>query len=294
MGARHVAYFVSFVAIAISVWAWFSRGDDKYGIDFRGGHEFVVKIDAEVDTEKLQEQLEKKGFDGVSVQPFEKASRDYVIRFADDADSKVVREKMRTSLGEVFSEKAQILRTDSVGPTIGAELRRDAIIAVVLGLLMTVVYIAWKFEGSFAIGALVSLAHDVIVATGGYLLCGFTLNGAALAAALTIVGYSVNDTIVIFDRVREEMGKSKDANLEELLNDALNFCLSRTIITSALTLISVAALYVFGGGAIADLSFFLLIGLISGVYSTVFIAAPIVLAFENFRVAHARRKLARA
>jgi preprotein translocase SecF subunit len=143
------------------------------------------------------------------------------------------------------------------------------------------VYIAFRFEMAVGIGTIVALVHDVVISTGAYLASGHLINMATLAAALTIVGYSVNDTVVIFDRVREERNKRKSYDLAELVNEAINFTLSRTIITHVLTLISAVALYVIAGGEIADLSLFLVAGIVCGAYSTVFIVAPIVILWEG-------------
>ncbi|MCL4160665.1 UNVERIFIED_CONTAM: hypothetical protein GTU68_005708, partial [Idotea baltica] len=197
--------------------------------------------------------------------------------------------------GEVKSEISSVLnknfksviiqKTDFVGPTIGAELKKKALIAILVGLVGILAYITIRFEFAYALGAVVALFHDVIVCMGIYLLTDRTLSMATLAAALTIVGYSVNDTIILFDRVRENLfSASKDESLLDIFNSSINSTLSRTIITSLLTLFSALALLIYGGGAIADLSLFLVIGVIAGTYSTIFIAAPVALAWENFAV----------
>jgi len=296
LGQRKIAYLISLVLIIFSAYVWVKRGPDKFGIDFRGGDELVVKIEDQTTTEALARELEKDGLPGVAVQSFEIGSNEYTIRVGllADLNSKAVREKVENTLKRIFSNRFSVIKTDSVGATIGDELKRKALWAVALGLVGILGYIAFRFEFSFGLGAVAAMFHDVIVAVGVYLWAGHDLNASALAAALTIVGYSVNDTIVIFDRVREEMHKRKNADLATLLNESMNACLSRTIITSLLTLFAVASLLVVGGGAIQDLSLFLFAGMISGVYSTVYIAAPVVLWWEGVKKGRSERRKAAA
>ncbi len=278
-----IALVFSAILMVGSIYIWFQKGDEKYGIDFRGGNEVIVKIEDAADGEKISSALEKKGLEGVTVQSFEMGSSEYSIRVGliSGMDTKAVMKKVEEGLSELHPGKFQIVKTDSVGATIGEELKNKALLAAFLGVLAVLIYMAFRFEFSYSLGAVLAMFHDVIFATGVYLLAGHDLNGSALAAALTITGYSVNDTIVIFDRVREELRKKKGADLAELMNESMNACLSRTIITSALTLFAVMALFVYGGGAIQDLSLFLLAGMVSGVYSTVYIASPIVLFWQK-------------
>lgn len=286
LGQRKIAYVISLLIIIAFVYIWIERGPDKYGIDFRGGNEFIVRLDqVKTEAEDLSSALEKNGLQGVGVQSFEPGSQEYAIRVGQvtGVDSKAVQDRVNASLKQLFGDKYKILKSDSVGATIGQELKRSALWAIALGIVLVLAYIAFRFEFSFGLGAVIAMFHDVIFGAAVYLWAGYSLNGAALAAALTIVGYSVNDTIVIFDRVREQMHKRKDASLAELMNDSMNACLSRTIITGGLTLFAVIALYLFGGGAIKDLSLFLLAGMVSGMYSTVYIAAPVALWWEDFR-----------
>ncbi len=286
MRFRCIAALISLTLISFSLYLWFSKGDSKYGVDYRGGHEVVVKIGGEAEADNIRSALTKDGFEDAIVQSFEQGSSQYSIRVGDLpglGDTKAVRDKIEAVLKAAFSDQVEILKTDYVGPTIGAELRVRGLIAVSVGLLAMLLYITFRFELAFGIGAVVAVFHDVIISTGGYLLAGHTLNGASLAAALTIVGYSVYDTVVIFDRVREEILRHRDFELAQLLNEAVNAMLSRTIITHMLTFFSVLALLLFGGGAISDLSLFLVVGVLSGSYSTIFIASPVALAWNTFR-----------
>lgn len=290
LGKRRFFYLLSLLLVASSVYLWCARGEEKYGVDFKGGHEFLVKVEGGRDSESLAKFLKERGLNDPLVQSFEEGSNEYSVRVGGENDPKQVREQLAAALS---ADKGEILSSDFVGPVVGRELKRKALIAVVLSLLGILVYIAWRFEFAFALGAVVALFHDVIVATGVYLLAGHDLNMGVLAAALTIVGYSVNDTIVIFDRVREEIFKRKDYDLESLMNDCVNVTLSRTLITSLLTLFAAVALLVFGGGAIRDLSVYLVAGIIAGSYSTIFIASPIVLSWDTFSRRREERRAAR-
>ncbi|MCB0353255.1 MAG: protein translocase subunit SecF [Bdellovibrionales bacterium] len=283
LGKRYWAYLLSGLLIAFTIYEWTTSGDAKFGIDYLGGHELIVKVqDQKANSEAVRNQLSKDKIDAI-VQAFEAGSDEFSIRITSQEKSGVVREKVLQSLEKAFAGEVEILKADFVGPTIGEELKKDAVIALLVSLLGMLAYITWRFEMAFAVGAVIALFHDVIVTMGIYLLCGNTISVATLAAALTIVGYSVNDTIIIFDRVREEILSRKDFDLDDLINYSITQTLSRTIITSVLTLLSALALLVYGGGAIADLSLFLCVGIVTGTYSTIFIASPVAIAWENFR-----------
>ena len=201
------AFVLSFIIIVGSIYIWIEKGQSRYGIDFLGGHEFVIRVDKEFSADHIRDVLNKGGIGEVLVQSFEIASNEYSVKMSADAgDAKTVREKVDGIFKASFADKYSIIKTDYVGPVIGDELKKDAVIAIVFGLVGMLVYIAFRFEMSFAFGAVVALFHDVTVCIGFYLLFGHNFTMGALAAALTIVGYSVNDTIVIFDRVREGVG----------------------------------------------------------------------------------------
>jgi preprotein translocase subunit SecF len=284
LGKAKLAITFSVLLLAFCFYQWFSLGDKKYGIDFLGGHEIVVQIKGQVDSNNVREALKSAGFEEASVQAFESSNNQYSIRLGGaDQDSTKVRTDIVKSLESKFTDGVEVLAADFIGPVVGKELQRSGLIAITIGLIGMLIYITFRFEFAFALGAVVALFHDVVAAVGVYLFLGYTLNMATIAAVLTIVGYSVNDTLVIFDRVREELVKHKNWSLQEIINYSLTVTLSRTIITSLLTFFSALALYLFGGGAIADLSLCLLVGIISGSYSTIFIASPVALAWERFR-----------
>lgn len=281
LGKRYFAFLLSALLIAGSIYLWISQGSSKYGIDFLGGNEIVVDIQGETSPEALVKLLEGAGVDGPVVQSFEAASRDYSIRLGGEANA--ARAVVQSTLQGAFPGQFEILRTEFVGPTIGDELKRKALIALLVGLVGMLIYVSVRFEFAYALGGVVAIFHDVLIATGAYLAVGHQLNMASVAAALTIVGYSLNDTIVIFDRLREERLKRPKADLYDLTNEVMNAMLGRTIITSLLTLFTALSLLLLGGGAIADLSVYLVAGIICGSYSTIYLAAPVVLAWERFR-----------
>jgi preprotein translocase SecF subunit len=177
----------------------------------------------------------------------------------------------------------RILQEDDVGPQIGSELKRKAVWAMVWALVAMILYMSWRFEFGFALGAVVALFHDVLVTAGVCHLLGFQMSLTVVAALMTIVGYSVNDTIVIFDRIREDLRLIRNKSFLEICNLSMNQTLSRTLLTNFLTFVSVLCLVVFGGGAIKDFSVAMFIGMIAGTYSTMYIATPVVLLWYRFK-----------
>ncbi|MCO6430525.1 MAG: protein translocase subunit SecF [Deltaproteobacteria bacterium] len=277
------AFVFSLLMLAASVYFWVSSGTSKYGIDFLGGHEFIVRFEGDVKVDAIRSALDGGGVQNSVVQAFE-GSNEFSIRLGGgEGTVKEVSDKVSGTLKQSFGEKVEILKSDYVGPAVGAELRNQAAVALMVGLIGILAYIAFRFEMAYAIGAVVALFHDVIVAIGIYLAAGYTVTMGTVAAALTIIGYSVNDTIVIFDRVREERRRRKGTGLAEILNESVSVTLSRTIITSLLTLFSALALLLIGGGSISDLSLFLVAGVITGSYSTIYIASPAALAWERYK-----------
>lgn len=284
LGVWKIAVFASVLLIGFSLYVFFSKGEEKYGVDFTGGYEFLVQVNgAEVTSDAIRTVLSEKGVENAIVQAFERGSPQYLVRLeGGSSDVEPLKVKITDALKAKYQD-TQILRVDYVGPAVGAELKSKALIALSIALLGMLAFISFRFEFAFALGAVVALFHDVIFCIGVYLLTGHTYSMGTLAAALTIVGYSVNDTIVIFDRIREEIHKSQKFNLIEVMNRCINMMLSRTLITHLLTFFAALTLYLFGGGAIADLSLFLLAGILAGSYSTIYIACPVVIAWHRFR-----------
>lgn len=283
MGKRYICALLSAILVGLSIFLFVRAGESKYGTDFSGGHEFLVAFTTPQDSPTIRAKLAEQHLEEARVQAFQGMQNEFSIRLGDTADAATVRAKVEGALRAAFGDTAKIEKTDYVGPTVGAELRKSGLIAVSLCVLGILLYIAVRFEFAIGLGTIVALCHDVIICTGVYIAAGHLIGMATLAAALTIVGYSVNDTVVIFDRVREERAKRRNYEIGSLVNEAINFTLSRTLITHGLTLISALALYLIGTGEIKDLSLFLVAGIICGSYSTIFIVAPIVIMIERRR-----------
>ncbi|ADY73722.1 protein-export membrane protein SecF [Desulfurobacterium thermolithotrophum DSM 11699] len=276
IGKRYIAYFLSFLLIAGS-WFYgaFIKGA-KFGIDFTGGALVQVKIeDKNVNTETLR-QLFKGKVEGVTVQNIETAN-EFLIKAPVKGDPNKTVESVTKTIKEKFNGKAEIRRVEMIGPTVGKELREKGIMALIYAMIGILLYVAWRFEAIFAFGAVLALFHDTLATTGIFMAVGREFSLPVIAALLTVIGYSINDTIVVYDRIRENMKvllRSKP--FEEIVNESINQTLSRTIITSLTTFFVVLCLYIFGGGVINDFAFVLLVGIIVGTYSSIFIASAIV------------------
>jgi preprotein translocase subunit SecF len=283
LGKRRFFLILSLILFLGSIYLWLAKGVDKYGTDFRGGVEFIVEVEKGT-SEGVRDSLKDASFRDLNVYAFEAESHQYSVRLnaQDNGEvetlKKMVEEKLRAKFGE-----AKVVRYDFIGPVVGNELRNRALLAFVLSLVGLLIYVTYRFELSFAVGGVVAILHDVVIATGAYLAAGFPITMGTLAAALTIVGYSINDTIVIFDRVREDVeGAPKEKGLIDIINGSINHTLSRTLLTSLLTLLSTLTLFLVGGGTLSDLSFFLCVGIIVGSYSTIYIASPVALWWDKF------------
>jgi preprotein translocase subunit SecF len=277
---RKPAIAISLVVIAIGRASLIMKGGPNYGIDFAGGLQFHMRANPDVTISDVREAVEDLGIGDVSVQAFESQKGEYLLRVATAQDEDLsggVAAKLKDRLREKFGERGfEELRTELVGPRVGQDLRRRAILAVTFSTLAMGVYIALRFDRRFGIGAAIALFHDVLVTVGALSLLDYEFDLTIIAALLTIVGYSVNDTVVISDRIRENMKATKRAELGAIINRSINETLSRTILTTGATMLVVVSLFLVGGTVIHGFAFALIVGFVSGVYSTVFIAAPLV------------------
>jgi preprotein translocase subunit SecF len=264
----------------------------NYGVDFRGGAEVQIKFQKEVSLEKLRSELENLGHGSATVQTIgEKSQYEFLIKVA-SAEGKLneVASAMGAGLSKVFSsEGIEIRKTDIVGPKAGAELRTSGFKALLYSLLAIAVYVGLRFDFKYAPGALVSLLHDAFIVFGIILFTGIEFSLQMVAAILTIIGYSINDTVVIYDRIREHEEMSPGTPLKDLVNISLNETLSRTILTAGATLIVSFIMFIFGGPVIKDFFFVLSCGIVFGCYSSLFVAAPMTLLFDKKR-AHDREQ----
>lgn len=282
VGRRRLAYPLSALLIILSIGAFLTQGLN-FGIDFRGGILIEIKTEGPANVAELRETVVGLGLGEVQVQEFG-APDDVLIRIQqqDGAESEQIR-AINTVKEALGNQVAEYRRTEFVGPTVGAELISSAIWAVVLAIGAILIYIWFRFEWQFGVGAVVALTHDVLTTIGLFAFTQLEFNLATVAAILTIAGYSINDTVVIYDRVREELRRYKKLDMAAVLNLAVNRTLSRTFMTSVTTLIALIALAVFGGTIIRDFAYAMIWGVIIGTYSSVFIAVPILLALNLSR-----------
>jgi len=259
---------------------FFTKGLN-FGIDFRGGILIEVRTEGPADISKLRSSLSGLGLGEIQLQEFGQPS-DVLIRIERQPGGEkaqlVAVEKAKGALGDQVDYR----RTEFVGPKVGGELIEAGITAVLLALGAMLVYIWFRFEWQFGVGAVVALLHDVVLTIGIFALLGLEFNLSTVAAILTIAGYSINDTVVVYDRVRENLRKYKQMPLGELLNLSINGTLSRTLLTSFTTLLALLALYFFGGEVLAGFSFAMIWGVVVGTYSSIFIAVPL-LVYMNLR-----------
>lgn len=254
------------------------------GVDFAGGTVVQLKFQQKVSIADIRRTLTPIGLGDSVIQDFgETSSNEFLVRLERTAiELGALGEKIRGALAAQFGEKqVEIRRVESVGPKVGKELRERATWSVIAATVMMGVYIWFRFELRFGVGAVTALIHDVLVTIGALILAQYEFDLTIVAALLTIVGFSVNDTVIVCDRIRENMRKSKRLGLEMVINTSINETLSRTIITTGTALLVLVALFVLGGAVIRPFAFALMVGFFSGVYSTIFIASPVILLWER-------------
>jgi len=274
----------------LSVILFFTQGL-SYGIDFSGGTIVQLKYEQKAPIDQIREDLAKdKMFSGALITEFG-SPEEVQIRFASTSGnvSEDVGDKVRAMLRE--TGKFDVRKVDIVGPKVGGELREKGIMAAILSMLGIMIYVAFRFEWTFAVASIITLLHDVALTIGVLILFNVEMSLDVLAAILTLIGYSINDTIIIYDRIREELKSTKDMNLMHIINTSVSKTLSRTILTVMTVFFVVFTLYIFGGEIIHGFSFTLLLGLIIGSYSSIFISAPF-LKVLGFSVEDYKNKIA--
>jgi len=273
------------------VYLWCTVPDSKkYGVDFIGGVEAIVGFEKPIDAATIRSQLEKAGISDPIIQNFTTSEGDtrnlFSIRIKLQEEQSDLSKHLQQALAQGLDNSVRIEKFDQVGPAIGGQIRQDALYAVIFSLLGITAYISMRFEFRFALGSLMGLAHVTVVALGACLLAGREINAVVFAGLLTAVGYSINDTIVVFDRVRENLVNNiknkKFLTCREVLNQSINETMSRTIITTLTCLFVALSMYLIGGGALESLAFVLLVGFTAGVYTTIFIACPTVYWIDKF------------
>ncbi len=289
VGSFKVAATISLIVIAISIGSVIMHGGLNLGIDFAGGTVMQVKFPKATSTESIRDALKQIKLEGSIIQQF--SSQEVVIRTAEaSSDLKGLSSRVKEALSTAYGKGGyEVRRVEVVGPKVGKDITNKAIMAIVFSWIAMLVYVAWRFEFRFGVGGIVALIHDVIVTIGVLSLLNREFSLTIIAALLTIVGYSINDTIVIYDRIRENMRKGLKKNLGEIMNISINETLGRTILTSLTVFFVLVILLVMGGEVLYDFTLAMLVGVISGVYSTVYIASPLVLAWEKIRPSKMRK-----
>ena len=280
MGKRWPAAVLSLVLLAASGFVAYQRGAANFGVDFTGGQQLTLEFTQKADVDALRAAFSAAGVRDCAIQYQRSGTGDsqsevLAVKIANAEEGQAVQE----TLAQQFADNGfHLLQEDTVGPQVGKELQRSGLIAIALSFVGMIIYITIRFEFSFAIGAVVGLIHNVLITIGVYCLFHRQFTTTTIAALLTVIGYSVNDTIVVFDRIRE-MRKLRSGRLDPaVVNESVNATLSRTLLTSLTTLLSVAMLMVFGGGSIFDFALAIFVGVVAGTYSSIFIASPVMLA----------------
>lgn len=289
---RRGAYMISAVVILIGLVSILFHKGLNYSIDFRGGSLLEVRFDQAIPIEDLRASVANTDVGTFEIQEFG-APNEILIRVEKSDASGDLGPKILDRFQQDFSgNSAELRREETVGPRIGKELRGQAFLAIVFSIIGILIYISWRFEFRFAVAAVIALLHDILVTLGFFSLTDREISLAVIASFLTIVGYSLNDTIVVFDRIREDLRTGSRKAYDRVLNGAINRTLSRTILTSMTTLAVVIFLIVAGGPVIRDFSIALLVGVIVGTYSSMFIASPILVEWQNWLQRRAKHKKA--
>ncbi len=278
---RKRAFLLSGLAIFVGLVSLGVRGGPNYGIDFAGGTMIQVRFNEAPSISEVRRVVLGLGIGDATVQEFGDP-REVLIRVEkSDDDATTLSQRAQKALTESFGEgRFEVRRVEIVGPQVGDDLRRQALLALFYAMIGILIYIAWRFEVRFAVAAVVALAHDVLITMGAFSLTNREFTLPVIAAFLTIIGYSLNNTIVIFDRIRENLKFRRREAFSDIINTSINQTMSRTILTSGTTLFVVVALFALGGEVIRDFAFALLVGIIAGTYSSIYIASPILIAWS--------------
>ncbi|MEK9561068.1 MAG: protein translocase subunit SecF [Pelagibacteraceae bacterium] len=271
-------YLLSFLLIVISFISFFSKGLNL-GIDFKGGTVIEMQFDKKYSATNIREALIQQELGDVKVKEFGN-NQTFLAIFEKKSGKSDFIPNVKTQLEKSLTETINFRRVEMVGPKISKELTKSGIYAVLIALILMLFYIWLRFEWQFSLGSILALLHDVMLTLGAFSIIGFEFNLSIIAAILTIVGYSMNDTVVIYDRIRENLKKDDKSDLLDLINISVNETLPRTLKTSITTLLALIAIYFFGGEILRGFSFALIWGVIVGTYSSIFIAAPLILIFN--------------
>lgn len=284
VGKMKYAIALSAILILIGIGSVIYHGGFNLGIDFAGGSIIQVKFSKNISADQIRASFKSTKLENSTIQQF--GVNEFLIRTAESfSDQKLLAVNVEQPLSAAFNKDYEIRRVEVVGSKVSSDFRSKAIIAVILSWLAILIYVTWRFEFRYAMGGILALVHDTLIVIGAVSVLNmeFTIN--ILAALIFVIGFSINDTIVTLDRIREIVKRNPKQKLGDIINLAINETLSRTILTSLTVFLTLLALYIFGGAVIRDLAFALLVGTIAGTYSTIYIACTSVLFFEKLRPA---------
>jgi SecD/SecF fusion protein len=280
LGKGFIACMCSLALLLAGAMAFYKRGDRNFGVDFKGGDLVTLSAPSKIDIGQVRDALKPIGFAEASIQESAQGGKSYItVRTPLNTSDKVEKQIIQSMPKAGF----EVEGSERVGALVGGELAKNSLVALGLGILGILIFVTFRFELSFAVGAIVALLHDVLITVGMFALLGRELTLTMVGAVLTIAGYSINDTIVVYDRIREGLASGRRGTIEEIMNSSINQTLSRTILTSTVTLIPILCLFFFGGAVLRDFSLAIIIGVVVGTYSSIFIASPIVLWWTRAR-----------
>lgn len=283
VGRRKMAICFSLLLILVGLASLIFKGGPSYGIDFAGGTLVQIKFTEATDAAAIRGALGALDLGSFAVQRYGDEGNEFLIRAQNTSgELEGLSHAMAAALeGKYGAGSVEIRRAEMVGPQVGKDLREKGMMAVLYAMVGILIYVSWRFEFRYAVGAVIALVHDVTITLGAFSLFNMEIDLPVIAAFLAIIGYSLNDTIIVYDRIRENLGKHSKEGLASVINHSINETLSRTILTSGTTLLVVAALFIFGGGVIHTFAFALLVGIMIGTYSSIFVASPLLLFWEN-------------
>lgn len=283
VGKRQMALFFSLALIAVTIASLVYKKGPNYGIDFAGGTQVIVKFSSDPATSALRDSLEAAQLGDLVVQDFGDGAGEYLIRIEQGSGGKerlsvIIREKLKEDFG---SDSFEVQSVEMVGPQVGGDLKEKALMAIIYAMVGILIYVSLRFEFRYAVGAVIALMHDVLITVGAFSVTNYEISLPVVAALLAVIGYSLNDTIIVYDRIRDNLKRAKKGEENSCINTSINETLSRTLLTSTTTLMVVAILFIYGGGVIHNFAFALMIGVLIGTYSSIFVASPVLIFYNS-------------
>ncbi|MBE9536373.1 MAG: protein translocase subunit SecF [Proteobacteria bacterium] len=283
VGKRKLALFFSLTLIAITIASLVYKKGPNYGIDFAGGTQVIVKFSDDPSISDLRESLEAAQLGDILVQDFGDGIGEYLIRVEkSNSETERLSLRIREKLTEKFgADSYEVQSVEMVGPQVGGDLKEKALMAILYAMVGILIYVSLRFEFRYAVGAVIALMHDVLITVGAFSVTNYEISLPVVAALLAVIGYSLNDTIIVYDRIRDNLKRAKRGEENSCINTSINETLSRTLLTSITTLMVVGILFVYGGGVIHNFAFALMIGIMIGTYSSVFVASPVLIYYNE-------------